>query len=33
MAEVINELPCISYRMKLQAVIGGDKIDEMEYGI
>jgi hypothetical protein len=31
MAEVINEFPCISSRMKLQAVIGGDKIDEMNY--
>ncbi|MHB8117681.1 MAG: hypothetical protein ACYDHX_02980 [Methanothrix sp.] len=31
MAEVINEFPCISSRMKLQAVIGGDKIDEMDY--
>jgi len=33
MAEVINEFPCISSQMKLQAVIGGDKIDEMELGI
>jgi hypothetical protein len=31
MAEVINEFSCISSRMKLQAVISGDKIDEMDY--
>jgi hypothetical protein len=30
-AEVINEFMCTSSKMKLQAVIGGDKIDDMDY--
>jgi hypothetical protein len=31
MAEAINEFPCISSRMKLQSVIGGNNIDKMDY--